>query len=214
MNQITPWAAFGEQLRHPAGISGRLVGALMSVVNCRPNDLAIEALDIAPDDEILELGFGPGQAVKRLAAEAPQGRVHGIDQSELMLTQALRANRRMVVQGRVSLRLGRFDSLPYPDESFDKILAVNVLYFWTDPVAVLDEAWRVLRSGGVMAIYATDAATMRHWKFAGEDTHVLFGARELEAAFRESAFGADDIEITNPSLTAGVKGLLAVARRR
>ena len=214
MNQIAPWAAFGEQLRHPAGISGRLVGALMRVVNRRPNDLAIEALDIAPGDDILELGFGPGQAVRRMAELAPRGRVYGIDQSDVMLAQALRTNRHAVEEGRVSLRLGRFEPLSYPDAFVDKILAVNVLYFWTNPTAVLDEAWRVLRPGGVMAIYATDAATMRHWKFAGEDTHVLFGPRELEAAFRASAFGADGMEITSPPMAASVRGLLAVARKR
>ena len=214
MNQITPWAAFGEQLRHPAGISGRLVGALMRVVNRRPNDLAIEALEIASDDEILELGFGPGQAVRRMAALASRGRVYGIDQSDVMLAQALRTNRRAVDEGRVSLRLGRFEPLSYPDAFVDKILAVNVLYFWTDPTAVLDEAWRVLRHGGIMAIYATDAATMRHWKFAGEDTHRLFGICELAAAFRESRFGADGVEITHLPMAAGVRGLLAVATRR
>ena len=58
----------------------------MALANRRPNRAAIDALDIRPAEEILELGFGPGDAIKALAALAPRGWIYGIDKSSLMLT--------------------------------------------------------------------------------------------------------------------------------
>ena len=66
-----------------------------------------------------------------------------------MLAQASRRNRRTIGEGRVRLRLGRFDALPFEPESIDKILAVNVVYFFHKDADEIREAMRVLRPGGV-----------------------------------------------------------------
>jgi SAM-dependent methyltransferase len=50
------------------------------------------------------------------------------------------------------LRLGSADTLPAFDAPFDKILAVNSLMFWDDPVARLKELHDLLRPGGQLAI--------------------------------------------------------------
>ena len=86
----------------------------MTVVNREPNRLAIEALQIGPADTVLELGFGPGVAIRAVAAAACQGLVLGIDSSPEMLAQASRRNRRAIEEKQVQLRLGRFDALPGP----------------------------------------------------------------------------------------------------
>ena len=76
----------------------------MSVVNKQPNQLAIRALSLQPRDTVLELGFGPGGAIKAMAALAPRGLVLGIDQSLDMLVQASRRNREEIARERVQLR--------------------------------------------------------------------------------------------------------------
>jgi SAM-dependent methyltransferase len=40
-------------------------------------------------------------------------------------------------------------ALPLPNEAVDGIAAVNCLYFLTDPVVAVREAWRALRRGGL-----------------------------------------------------------------
>jgi SAM-dependent methyltransferase len=202
------WSAIGHQLRHPNGWGGRLVGHAMAWLNDRPNRLAIDALAIRPGHHVLELGCGPGAAVARIA---PLARVTAIDQSQTMLAQALRRNRRAVRAGRVVLHHGSFDRLPLADETVDRVLAVNVAYFWTDPARVLGEAGRVLKTGGRIAVYVTDAATMSGWPFAAADTHRLYDSRSLTDILIAGGFTPDGL--TRMRVAPGIIGLIATAAK-
>jgi SAM-dependent methyltransferase len=205
------WKEFGRQLRYPSGALGGLVGHAMAIVNGRPNRLALDALNVRTNDVALELGFGPGKAIERLFDLTGHGRVLGIDHSEVMLAQATRRNRRAIVSGSVDLRQGSFAALPWPAESVDKILAVNVMYFFGDEGTEIREARRVLRRGGNMVGYLTDARTMKHWKMATSDTHHLFGRDECVRVLLAGGFGADEIKIVPVAIGCGVDGILAVA---
>jgi len=65
---------------------------------------------------------------------------------------AARRNQRLIRGGRVELRHGSMDRLPWRDERFDKLYTVNTVYFWPDPEACLREAMRVLKPGGSLAV--------------------------------------------------------------
>ncbi len=188
-------------------MGGRLTGRFMRLVNRTPNQLAVEALRLTSIDVALDVGCGPGQAVALMAKRAHT--VHGLDQSRTMLEQARQTNLGSILQGRVILKQGDFETLPYAEGSIDKILASNVMYFWADIPAMLRELRRVLRPGGRLAIYVTDARSMRRWKFAGEDTHRLFDADELNAVLGQGPFESGDIRVEELALAGGIRGLLA-----
>ena len=208
------WHRIGRQLAHPKGYAGRIAGSAMGIANRRANALAIDALRIAPHDDILELGFGPGHAIERLAALAPFGTIYGVDRSAVMLDQARKRNAAAMRCGRIHLKQCEFDSIPLPDSSVDKILAVNVIYFWADAGRILREARRVLRPDGLVSIYATDASAMRHWKFAGPETHRLFDADGLAEALHRGAFDRDRVDVVRIKAGPGVAGLIARIEKR
>lgn len=185
----------------------------MGIANRRPNLLAIEALAIRPRDRVLELGFGPGHALRTMARLAPFGTIYGVDQSATMLAQAGRRNRDAIRSGRVQLYQGRFDALPLPNAAVEKILAVNVIYFWDDVPRVLGEVRRVLGTGGTIAIYATEAAALRRFKVAGPDTHRLFTASELAAVLRDGLGAQDEIAVTRVAATLGIPAMIATVRK-
>jgi len=146
-------AVFGQFLR-PHGFGGRAAGWVMAKrgSNRERNVWAVGLLDVQPPDRVLEIGFGPGIAIQAFARRATSGLVVGIDHSEVMLQQARKRNAAAVSAGRVDLRLGSAESLPAFDAPFDKVLAVNSLFFWDDPVARLKELHDLLRPGGRIAI--------------------------------------------------------------
>ncbi|MFA5900487.1 MAG: class I SAM-dependent methyltransferase [Hyphomicrobium sp.] len=207
------WSGIGEQLRAPSGRCGRLIGRAMVLINAAPYRLAIGALGVQPDDTVLELGFGPGRGISTLALLAPRGQVLGIDQSPEMLDLARKANHTAISEGRVQLRSGRFDALPYGDGSVSRVLAVNVAYFFEPAGREIAEIRRVLRPGGLAVVYVTDRATMRNWKFSGPETHRLYDTDELHHLLRLGGFTSASIVIEKRSLPFGMWGLVASAVR-
>lgn len=195
----------------PRGLAGRLTGHLMRHFNRAPYRLAIGALDVQGDSRVLELGFGPGEGLAELLRQARHGSVHGIDASATMLAQAKSLNAAAIASGKIVLRRGDFAQLPYPDSSFDRVLAVNVAYFWRDPAAVVREIRRVLRPAGRLSAYVTDRATMCGWPFANGETHRLFDADMLRQAMIDGGFLASETEVRPVRLQRGVKGLIGIA---
>ena len=153
VKQKTMGAVVG-QFHRPRGFGGRAAGWVMAKrgSNRERNIWAVELLDVQPHGRVLEIGFGPGIAIQELARHATSGLVAGVDHSEVMVRQARNRNAAAVRAGRVDLRLGSAEALPGFDEPFDKILAVNSLLFWDDPVARLKDLHYLLRPGGQIAI--------------------------------------------------------------
>jgi ubiquinone/menaquinone biosynthesis C-methylase UbiE len=143
--------AFGS----PKGVVGRLGGVIMARTNRACAVWAVELLAPQPDDRIVEVGFGPGVAIELLAERTPQGRVAGLDASAEMVAQAKARNAPSVAAGRVDLRLGSVENMPFADEAFDKALAINSMQVWPDAVVGLSEIRRVLRSDGLLALAFT-----------------------------------------------------------
>jgi len=150
--------------------------------NRRRNAWAVSLLDVRPDDRVLEIGFGPGLAIRELACLATEGYVCGIDHSELMLRRAKRLNAEGLRRGVVDLRLGSVENLPAFDQPFDKILAVNAMMFWQEPVARLGNLRRLLRSGGLIAV-----AHQPRGPGASDETSAAKG-REIESALAQAGF--------------------------
>jgi ubiquinone/menaquinone biosynthesis C-methylase UbiE len=101
---------------------------------------------------VLEVGFGHGRTIERLASVVLNGCVCGVDASELMLKMAVRRNRCAIAEGRVELRKGDCASIPFDAASFDGVLSVHTLYFWSDPGACLREVRRVLGPGARLVL--------------------------------------------------------------
>ena len=111
-----------------------------------------ELLEVTAKDRVLEVGFGPGVVIQRLAKLAAAGHVAGIDQSREMVEQAHARNAAAIRDGRVELRYGSVESLPFGDNSFDKALAINSMQVWPQAVAGLREIRRVMKAGGSIAL--------------------------------------------------------------
>lgn len=93
---------------------------------------------------LLDLGCGDGKTALGLAREG--GDVTGIDSSAAMIRAACDNAAAMADPPR--FLVGEAESLPFPDRTFDRVVAVTVLCFVPAPERLFAEAARVLRPGG------------------------------------------------------------------
>jgi ubiquinone/menaquinone biosynthesis C-methylase UbiE len=117
--------------------------------------LAAAALRVPPPERILEIECGDGDGALFLAREFPAARVRGVDRSEDRV-RAATARVGLDPEGRVAFKPGGPRALPYPDEFFDLVVAV-------DGRPRAGEIARVLRPGGHLILVRADADADRGW---------------------------------------------------
>ena len=136
----------------PRGTLGRLGGHIMARMNAECGVRACELLRVAPDANVLEIGFGPGVTIDHLSKRSPAGRIAGIDPSPEMVEQARARNVAAIRSGRVDLRHGSVENLPFADNGSDGALAINSMQVWPDAGAGLREIRRVMKPGAKIAL--------------------------------------------------------------
>ena len=181
------WHRLAQQFRQPTGFLGRLAGFFFRI-NLEGIEWTINLLAIQPSDHVLEIGFGPGHGIQQVARLAAQGRVAGVDFSETMLQQASRLNAAAIEAGRVELRLGDASVLPYPDNTFHRVFATNVVYFWKDPLANLQELRRVMKPGGRLALYVISKDDLIKFKVTQTGVYQLYTGEDLVRLLAQAGF--------------------------
>jgi SAM-dependent methyltransferase len=141
-----------DQARNARGLLGRLIAFIMARETWRENLRVMDILSIEQGDQVLDIGCGHGRSLMELAARAPRGHIVGVDPSGLMVEIAKQRNRPLIEAARVDVILSSVESLPFPDDVFDKALCVHVLYFWQDIETSLREIARVLKPGGRLGL--------------------------------------------------------------
>ncbi len=104
----------------------------------------IESLECQPGEAVLEVGVGTGLSLPLYDKSV---KVTGIDISEHMLEIARKRKARQKLDN-VELYVMNAQEMEFPDDSFDKVVAMYVASVVPDPVALVEEMRRVCKPGG------------------------------------------------------------------
>ena len=151
-----------------------------------------KVLDIGKEDRVLEVGFGGGYLLGRMATVVTDGFLAGVDVSPAMVAFCHKRYRALVEAGKLELKCARADALPYPPASFDKVCTVNSLFYWESAPRALSELWRVLEKNGMLVLCFTCKESMEDRGFARHGI-ALYEADDIDtmmkaAGFREASF--------------------------
>jgi ubiquinone/menaquinone biosynthesis C-methylase UbiE len=121
----------------------------------------LRRLNLVPEANVLDLGCGTGVVARALAARDNfSGKIVGVDYSEDLIDAARRLAAKEEISERVEFRVGDASSLEDEDETFDVVILHTVVSHVPDPAAAVSEAGRVVRPGGLVAIFDGDYASL------------------------------------------------------
>jgi SAM-dependent methyltransferase len=138
-----------ERLWRPLG--GRLFMGAMGPARGEEIRMALNMLELSPNDRVLDVACGPGNFTRDFARAANTGLAVGLDASKAMLAVAARKSE----SANIAYVRGDACALPFREASFDAICCFAALYLIEEPMLALDEIVRVLAPDGRVALLSS-----------------------------------------------------------
>lgn len=180
-------AFLAKQLGYPSGIFGRLLMKLLNKGNATMNDFTFQQLDLQSGDAVLEIGFGGGYLLEKIIDSQIPNRIAGIDPQLDVIKMGNKKFSQAIAQGGLELQQANGESLPYGENTFNKICTVNTVYFWSSPQAVLKECDRVLQPQGKLIVCYNSPEFLEQAKLT-QHGFTAYQPQELESLMASSGF--------------------------
>lgn len=192
-----------RQFEKPEGTLGSFIGTLMSLKNRNRIDWIVSLMNVKPGERILEIGYGPGVAIKKIGKKIGNGKIVGVDHSLTMLKQAAKRNSDLLERDKLLLHAGTIDDLNR-HILFDKVFAINVNLFWKDPVGEMKKIYNLLNPYGELFIALQPY-------YAKDDNHVRKISVDIESQMIKAGFTIKTVEFKKMSpisafCAVGIKG--------
>jgi SAM-dependent methyltransferase len=196
--RLSPWRdskGLDDKQAREHGARLELRAAAESEVATREEYVGL--LGITPGERVLDIGCGSGAVTRTLARRvAPGGRAVGMDASAALLEVARELANKAGLGATIEFKEGDCRALPFPDASFDAVVAATTLSHVPDPARALAEMVRVTRPGGRVGVFDVD----------GDLTLFAHPDRELT---RRIVTGYSDLGWVNGLLARRLPALLA-----
>jgi ubiquinone/menaquinone biosynthesis C-methylase UbiE len=163
------------------------MGRMLNRMNSEIIASTLARLELEPQHNVLEIGFGGGAALSLVAKRLTTGVVSGVDFSPEMVAAAQSRLKTDIDNGRIRVELGDVAKLPFPTASFDRVFTINTIYFWPDTQQGFAEIRRVLKPGGLAVIALRSRENMQRAALTQHGFR-LFDPAEAQKLMQDSGF--------------------------
>ena len=143
-----------NQARKPSRFLGRLFLTTMNRSHSNLTDWGLKHVLIEKHFNILDVGCGGGRTIQKLAGAATDGELYGVDYAVGSVSASRAKNAEMIKRGHVNIQQASVSQLPFPDDKFDLVTAIETQYYWPDLINDMKEILRVLKPGGKLLVIA------------------------------------------------------------
>jgi len=142
------------QARKPDKWLGTVMARAMNRGHQTMTDWGLCHATIGDQFKILDVGCGGGRTIQKLATAASGGTVYGIDYADGSIAVSRAHNAQLITAGRVVIQKASVSQLPFPDNTFDLVTAIETQYYWPDLKGDMREILRVLKPTGSLVVIA------------------------------------------------------------
>lgn len=192
------------QCARPEGFLGRLMLRFMNFGHAPLTNWGLSHLTFRDGMTMLDVGCGGGATLKRLLAKSSDAKVYGIDISDESVAKARQVNRETLGK-QVFVEKGSADELPFEDQFFDVVTAVETVYFWPNLPKCLQEVKRVMKPGAQFAIIIEVVDGDSVWTNV-VDGMTVYSPEQLKEMLEQAGFGDVEVSKKKPSY-ATIKGV-------
>lgn len=204
--------ALEQQLSCPSGDLGLEVADRMNNTNIGMTLSSIDFLKLEDSNRVLELGHAACGHLEQLLSRADGVEYCGLEISESMWQAAVKR-----YGERANFQLYDGVRIPFEDNSFDRVMSVNTIYFWSKPTELIQEIERVLKPGGFCVLAYADKSFMQDLPFV-RDKFQLYGAQEIKQLVADSSMELvaikNESEKVKSKTDQAVNRLYAMAKMR
>jgi SAM-dependent methyltransferase len=176
-----------KQLSCPSGKNGLAVAQKMDESNISMTFATIQEISLNNEQFVLELGHGNGGHLGLVFDQALEIQYFGLEVSKLMKETAEQKNNVFVRNGSATFSLYDGIKIPFDDKTFDIVFTVNTLYFWGNPVQLLNDIHRVLKKGGCCYITFAQKKFMEGLSFT-KNKFIMYDNEEVEVLVSQTPF--------------------------
>ena len=180
------------QYRKPNGFLGQLIARSMNSSHHKMTNWGLDFINIKNPKNILDIGCGGGRAITKLSVLFPDSTVYGIDYSKKSIDISTRVNKKNIKKGRVILKEANVSSLPFENDYFDLITAIETYYFWSDLEYNMKEVLRVLKPNGlfliISSVYKNDKFDKRNKSYVEKLNMHYHSAEDLNKLLSNTGF--------------------------
>jgi len=177
-----------SQFAKPTGFFGKILAKGMARGHKHFYKNAERVIDPKKDDKYLEIGFGSGIFIKRYISHV--SKISGIDHSDDMVQLASEMNKNLVDVGKAEFKQGNASVLPWADNEFTVVTAIETFFFLHEVEKVLNEIFRVLQPGGRVVIemaYNKDDG-VNHQRVIKKISLRLYSGEEMKKLLTNAGF--------------------------
>ncbi|MBU3161154.1 class I SAM-dependent methyltransferase [Clostridium frigoris] len=188
-----------NQCKKPTGEIGKIIAEDMNIAHFELTNWGFEKINIKKNDVILDIGCGGGRTVNRMALMATEGKTFGIDYSTDCVKWSKDYNEKLIKEGSVEILHASVEKIPFKNDKFDIISAVETIYFWPNLVESFKEVKRVLKPSGKLIIicemYSSERFKERNDEFVAISDMEIHTPEELKVILEKAGYNNIKIDL-------------------